>query len=654
MSFGNTGRIRAGDVEWHVGVTGMETIGNSLQQGRAALVGFGGAITGAIGAGVKAATDFGGAMAEVSTLGVKDLDGLTESVKDVSGEFGLGLVDSAKAAYQAISAGATEAQTPKLLADAAMAATAGVSDLTTAIELGTSVSNAYGKELTDVNQIYDQAFVAVKNGVTTFNELSASVGKVSPTMAGLNLESKEMFSALAASTKAGINTAESVTGLKAALNNVIKPTAEAQKAAEEMGLQFDTSALSTKGLYQFLMDVKEATGGNVDKMAQLFSSTEALNVVLALTGEQATSFKGTLDEINSGAEATREAFQKIVDNDPGFAWRQLKAELQIVAIEIGQAVMPALKMILEDFLKPGVAWIREFTKEHPKLFQAIVMVVGGIGTLSLSLGTLGYILGPIGGLIKGVTGVMGLMSAGAGATAGAGGIGALIAALSGPVGLGVAIAAVVISIGTLVKAAYDAKKASNELKENQQKWADQTEKQVQILEAHGVEIDRNKMATMSFAEKIEYMRQQEQKFSEQHKRELPEAGDIAVNQFGRMEEAGVRSAENVKIAWGQTIDSIRFANWAGERGIQLPDWYSPGPYTQGMNIDQQMSTALNSLSPEKGKSADMSMSRSMQGPQFQVNFNGNVSIRGQEDIEMLSRELAERVFAQLRSEGYVL
>ncbi len=356
-----------------------------------AMAAVGGAIVGGLGLAVKSAMDFQGAMAEVNTLGIENLKGLSDAVKDVSATFGLDLVDGANAAYQAISAGADEAETPLILAEAAKAATAGVTDLTTAIELGMGVQNAFGDSITSVTQVYDESFLAVKNGVTTFEELAASVGKLSPIFNAVGLSSGEMFASIAALTKGGIATAEAVTGMKGAITGIIKPTAEASELAEALGLEFNAAALEAKGLGGFLEDVRDKTGGNIETMSQLFGSVEGLAAVLSLTGAQAESFADILGQMENSTGATQEAFDRLVASDPGFAWRVLKAEIQVLVVEIGESLLPMLKRVV-DAVSPVVKSIVAWVRAHPELTSKITILSAAIGGLMLVLGPLLIVL----------------------------------------------------------------------------------------------------------------------------------------------------------------------------------------------------------------------------------------------------------------------
>ena len=515
--------INAGDITWNIGAdlkgfekginkakTSAQGLGKTLKANSKA-IGVGMTAAGAVGVAAfgsmaSKAADFSKSMAEVNTLGIKDLEGLSDAVKDVSGEFGLNLADSAKGAYQAISAGAKEAETPLILEKAAIAATAGVSDLTTAIELGTGVSNAFGIEFGNMEQVFDQAFVAVKGGVTTFEELSASVGKISPIMAAAGLESGEMFAAIGALTKGGIATSEAVTGLKGAISGVLKPTTEAAKLAESLGLEFNAAALESQGLGGFLDSVKEATGGNIETMTQLFGSVEALNTVLALTGNQASDFNSLLKQMDSATGSSKEAFDAFVAANPAFAFEQMKAKMAALAVDIGTILLPALITLAERII-PIVTAMRDWARDNPVLVEGLVLLGVGISALML-------ILGPILVVLPGITAAMGLFTtstvvAGTAATGASVGIGAMAVASLGAavpfIALGAVIAIASASIWENIKATKALGVAVEQEKQSEERFGKAIEEGIVRLEKRGIAVNRAEMATMSLDEQQQHL-----------------------------------------------------------------------------------------------------------------------------------------------------
>jgi phage-related protein len=279
-----------------------------------------------------------------------------------------------------------------------------------------------------VKDTFGEAFVSVKVGKTTVEELAASVGNLAPTMKAAGLGSDQMLSGIAVLTVQGIKTSEAVTGLKSAISNVIKPTADAQKAAQALGIDFSVTALRTKGLGGFLQELSQKTGGNIQTMAQFFGSVEGLNAVMALTSKDgAKLYLDTMTQMPGAAAEAQKAFDALVAADPSLAWKQLKTELTVLAVEIGQAMLPALKS-LADWLKPMLDKLREWVKANPELTATIVKVAAVIGGLML-------VVGP---LLIALPGLAVAFSV----------VGTAIAALFSPVGAVVAaIAAAAIAIG---------------------------------------------------------------------------------------------------------------------------------------------------------------------------------------------------------------
>ena len=154
--------------------------------------------------------------------------------------------DLNEALYEAISASVDTADAMDFLKVATMAAKGGFTDTQTAVDGLTTVLNSYGLEASEADRIANEMLVTQNLGKTTFGELASSMGQVTPVAAALNIGTNELFSSLAVTTAQGLGTSEAITGLKAAMSNIIKPTAEASEAAETLGIDFSVSVYSLK------------------------------------------------------------------------------------------------------------------------------------------------------------------------------------------------------------------------------------------------------------------------------------------------------------------------------------------------------------------------------------------------------------------------
>lgn len=299
---------------------------------------------------VKTASDYEDSLAKVSTIAdtsKKSIQDLSGEVINISNETGASADEINEALYQAISAGADTAKATGLVETAVKAAKGGFTDTTTAVDGLTSVLNTYGMKTEDANQLANQFLITQNLGKTTFGELAQSIGQVAPTASAAGVKTNELLSSIASLTANGIDTSQAVTGMKAALSNIIKPTSDASGLAQKLGIDFSASALQTQGLSGFMETLKEKTGGNIDTMSQLFGSTEALNTVLTLTSDSGMgTMNKTMQEMQTNTTAVDDAYGKIKSTTSG-TWEDTTNEAKNLAIQLGEKLKPAVDKILD-------------------------------------------------------------------------------------------------------------------------------------------------------------------------------------------------------------------------------------------------------------------------------------------------------------------
>ena len=306
----------------------------------------------------REALEFSKAIAEVNSILPKN-EKLTEKSKqafiDFSSAFSGDAQTQAKAFYAIVSAGIkTTASQLEVLKAANLAATAGLVDIDTSAKALVSTMNAYSKAGLTAKQSSDALFVAVREGQTTFGELSNNIGVVAPIAAAANVRFDELAGTLAAITKGGISTDIAVTGLKAILTTVIKPAKETADAAKRMGLDFNIAAIESKGFAGFLKSVAEATGGSTEKLGKLFPNVRALGPILKVVSGDFEDFERILGEtaktLDVNSNATADAF-KVISQSAAFQLERLQQELanlpQAFFVNFEQPIAFGLKAIRE-------------------------------------------------------------------------------------------------------------------------------------------------------------------------------------------------------------------------------------------------------------------------------------------------------------------
>lgn len=340
-------------------------------------------------AGFKLHSDFANGIAKISTLvdtTVVSMQKVSDEIRAVSDETGAGVADLSESVYQAISAGVDAAHAVGFVKDMTIAAKVGFTDTTTAVNGVTTVLNAYGKSAEEATAVTDQMLLAQNFGKTSFGEMAQSMGNVIPIAAQLNVSTQELFGSIAVLTKNGIRTSEAITGLKAAYSNILKPSAEAAKLAQSLGLEFNAAHLQSVGWVKFLDEVKRATGGDAEQMAQLFGSVEGLNSILVLTGKGAGDFDKVMDQMAQSAGMTREAYEKMLT--PSEQMQIAMNQLKNAGMDLAVSFTPYFKA-MSMRVKELAAWFRALTPEQKTL---IGQVAFGIVTFQLFGSTLGRVL----------------------------------------------------------------------------------------------------------------------------------------------------------------------------------------------------------------------------------------------------------------------
>jgi TP901 family phage tail tape measure protein len=375
-------------------------------------------ITTVLGAAVAEATRFGAAIGEVSTLidqAVFPIERMRDISMSLANTYGEDATNQAKALYQTISAGVADAAAAtKLLDNANKLAIGGVTDVTTAVDSLTNAVNTFSDSGLTAEQAADAMFIAIKAGKTNATELAGTLGRVGATASTLGISFEQMAGSVAAITTKGIATNEAVAGLKAALAGIIKPTGDAAKEAQRLGITFDAATLRAKGLPGFLDSITKSTKFNADTFGKLFGSVEALNSIQALTANGSKTFNDILDQMAKKGGAAQEAFEKMTRTSK-FQATLLDGRLKNAYIAIGEAVQPVVDHV-KGFISRGVEL---FNKLSPRMKQIVTWV--GVAAAAFT--------GLIGGALGAAGAVAGLVLAGKALLIGLG----LVAAVMGAV-----------------------------------------------------------------------------------------------------------------------------------------------------------------------------------------------------------------------------
>ena len=283
----------------------------------------------------------------LKTLGV-EAEVLNSKLLEVSNSLG-GLYSQTQlttAAYDVASAGFVKASDAAAILEAsAHGAKGGLSDLGTVANALTSVLNAYGKSADESERLVDGFIQTQNDGKIILDQYAKFIGRLAPTAAATNVSIEELNAAISTITAQGVPVQATFTGLNQALVSILKPSAEAEKLAKKLGIEFNETGLRSKGFADFMAEVKEKTGGSTTALVKLFGSVDALKAVLPLLNDDLVSFNKNLEKQTQSAGTATDA-SNLMSQTLSSQFSDVVNTVGNLVRALDQALGPALKDIL--------------------------------------------------------------------------------------------------------------------------------------------------------------------------------------------------------------------------------------------------------------------------------------------------------------------
>ena len=178
------------------------------------------------GAGVgatKMSMDFEDALAKVNTIADSSevsMSDMEKAIKNLSNQTGISSSEIAENVYNAISAGQKTGDAVNFVSNATKLAKAGFAESGDALDILTTIMNAYGLEAEKVTDVSDMLIQTQNLGKTTVAELASAMGKVIPTANSMNVGLDNLTASYTILTAKGIATAEATTYTNSMLNEL--------------------------------------------------------------------------------------------------------------------------------------------------------------------------------------------------------------------------------------------------------------------------------------------------------------------------------------------------------------------------------------------------------------------------------------------------
>lgn len=348
------------------------------------------------------ALDYGKAIAEVTTL-TNDIS--PEQVRAISEEaarsFGELPADQARAFYQIVSAGTTDAaKAQELLTASNRLAVGGVTDVTSGFDALNAIMKPYRDQVSNAEQASDALFATMRQGKTTIPELSQNLAKVTPLAAEAGIKYEEVLAGISTITaETGAKTDQAAVQLAGFAAKIVKPSKQAEKEWKRLGLRSEKTgeqfasmkdALKELGVGGLLDAIQGSDKFNDKSLGRLFEDVRALRGVLSLSGENAKTFARHLDGVRNAAGETDQAVDKMADTH-AMRLKKARAEWELFKIQAGETILPELTKMAQA-AGPILKRTSDFARAHPKLVSALAtgaLVTTGLATVAAPVLQLG-------------------------------------------------------------------------------------------------------------------------------------------------------------------------------------------------------------------------------------------------------------------------
>lgn len=443
----------------------------------------------------KMSMGFEDSMAKVSTIADETevpIGDMKQAIVDLSNQTGVSSTEIADNVYNAISAGQKTGDAVNFVSNATKLAKAGFAETGDALDILTTIMNAYGMEADDVNRVSDVLIQTQNLGKTTVAELSGAMGKVIPTAKSQGVQLEELAGAYAVMTSNGIATSETTTYLNSMLNELGKQGTTAADAfakgtehIKEGGLTMAEAMEQGWSLTDVLSILDEQAAESGTSIANMFGSAEAGKAANVLW-DNASKVNDAVEQMGNSSGATETAFGKL--ETKSYTIEKSVNQLKNSATGLGESLMEMAGPIIEKVatkIEEVTEWLNGLDEGTRQTIITVASIVAVVGPVLLIIGKVISTIGAI------TTGIGTLTSFLGGISGAAGAAGAGISLFSGPLLPVIGIIAGVTAAGVALYKNWDTiKEKAGQLKEKV------TQKFSEIKETCGEKISTFKEETV--------------------------------------------------------------------------------------------------------------------------------------------------------------
>lgn len=307
------------------------------------------------------------------------VDQLRDTILRLGSETTRTPTELAEGFYQIASAGVSGAIALDVLKASAQGATVGLGTTNVIADISTSVLNAYGSSAGNAFQITNTLAEAVRIAKGEASEFAPVLGRLLPVAKNLGISFSDVAGSVGLLTRNGLSASEATTQLRGLFNSFIKPSVQARKELDRVGLSSTQLLAQLQGgdFIGALGRIKAAFGNDQLGLGRLFRNQQGLNAFLTLTRDINATTEALNQVRNAGRDATKEVTGfALIKNDPVLQFRAAIAGIQAELIKIGTAIAP----VIVSIAKMGAVFLSFFNSlpSGVKLFVGLALGIAAL------------------------------------------------------------------------------------------------------------------------------------------------------------------------------------------------------------------------------------------------------------------------------------
>lgn len=281
--------------------------------------------------------------------------------------------------YNALSAGIPESNVLSAVEIASNAARAGVADLDSTLKLGVGIMNAQVGGVETLEDVYDQLFFTVKNGVVTLPELNTVMSQVTSVAGEAGVSMQDISSAMIVMTRQGDSAAEAAELLSIMLTQLSTSgttmASTFEQAAGKSFRQFIAEGGNLAGAMELLQNHADRTGQSLGDIlgggSPFFRDTQAARGALELTGKHLEDLIHFANEAEEATGAMGVAAAEMGESAE-LASLRAKAAVAELKIELGEMAAIVLTPVYEGLTEVAKAASGNYAHQVDNLTDSLI------------------------------------------------------------------------------------------------------------------------------------------------------------------------------------------------------------------------------------------------------------------------------------------